>query len=182
LFIHKIKIIFRITIEQDGRTEFPSAREIPAFSLLLKDRKLFKIFLAMLRSKSLRNDTATPPIISRAGSFGLKKNAQSANGPQRISKQKSTQHLNGESKKRSLTGSISGAPGKMAKMMRSPHTDRKEYVKGAGLGTTMAVPTLSSNTTSSSSSVTANFAVLSVITFYSVFQYLDQWPTIFIKM
>ena len=94
------------------------------------------------------------------------------------------QKFSGLSKKRSLTslgvGSSETVGNKMAKIMGSPLSDKKEYVKVAGMGPPMPV-SLMSSTKAAPHSITANFAVFAAITFFSAFQYLDQWPAILVK-
>lgn len=183
-----LSIFNRTTIEQYDKDNFPPPEKIPAISLLLQDRKLFQIFLSMLRSKGTKNETTPSPSIKRNGAgnaFGLKKNM--IQPMRQLNKHpKSQKNLNGvESRKRSLSGSAVNdfdiPNSKKAKLMRSPIVDRKEYSMGKNLGSVMPIPLMNSNT-ASSSSLTANFAVLAVITFYSAFQYLDQWPAILVKV
>lgn len=95
-------------------------------------------------------------------------------------------------RKRSLSGSAASefeTPNKIAKVVLSPlGGERKDYNKGGNVGPSLSLPLLQSNTpnvsnvSSSPSSSSANLAMLAVITFYSAFQYLDQWPPIFVKM
>ncbi len=69
---------------------------------------------------------------------------------------------------------------KKAKLIHSPLLDRKECNK-VFIGSGFSIPLLSTNSSQFSSGITANFAILAVITFYSAFQYLDQWPPPLVK-
>ncbi len=157
----------------------------------MNDRRLFLAFLSMLRSKNVGNDARSQsqmPTITRTGSFGVKKSAPSApiNPASRMAMMQKPQHVNGENRKRSLAASTGGefdtTPGKKPKIMRSPHGNRSDnYVKATGLGSKIPMPSLQPNTSGPPSSIDVNFAVLAANTFYSAFQYLDQWPAILMK-
>lgn len=121
-------------------------------------------------------------------SFRLKNNVEDAQSMRSKlltpSSNSNPQNRHGDTRKRSLSGSNANdfdtpKDNKKAKVMLSPHSDRKEYVRGKSLG---SFPLLSLNTPSPPSSLTANFAVLAVIIFYSAFEYLDQWPAILVEV
>ena len=95
----------------------------------------------------------------------------------------------GANRKRALSTSSGddfnlSTPKKSLKMMRSPMQQGKEFNK-TPVSTGPTLPVLGSQGQGQAQvqiSLDINFSVLSAIVFYSVFQYLEQWPAVFIRL
>ena len=177
-------------MEDENCTTLPSRDKIPAMHALLTDRTLFKIFLSMLSSKCIDADD----ILSndgdkrgRSASFGhVKINAKPVQSTplQNMMAKKQTQQqqqqMSGRKRAMSSSSTEDHTPHKMMKVMRSPMQQGGEIIKGPiGNGPTM--PALGGQMPMQSL-LGINFSVLAAVIFSSVFQYLEQWPAVFIKL
>ena len=83
-------------------------------------------------------------------------------------------------RKRALSSSSAEdlTPNKSMKLMRSPMQQGKEFNKVAP-SNGPALPALAGPM---HSSLDINFSVLAAVVFYSVFQYLEQWPAVFVRL
>ncbi len=193
----------RQCIECEGHDTLPNSQKIPAMYAVLMDKALFKILLTMLSSKN----TDVDDILfnkgsnrSRSASFGQVKihaqPVQSATFQHRITKMQQQQQQQQQQqilkRKRALSTSSAEdhllTPNKSMKLMRSPMQKVcGDFNKIATSGSNgPALPSLSGGQGQTqvhlNSSLDINFSVLAAMIFYSVFQYLEQWPAVFVKL
>jgi hypothetical protein len=176
----------RQCIAGEGHETLPPSHKIPAMHALLMDKSLFKIFLTMLSSKCTDvNNVLAKSNRGRSASFGqVKINAkpvQSTTFQNRMSKNQLQQQQQLMAKRKRALSSSSAedlTPNKSMKLMRSPMQQGKEFNKVAP-SNGPALPALAGPM---HSSLDINFSVLAAVVFYSVFQYLEQWPAVFVRL
>lgn len=116
-----------------------------------------------------------------------KNNATSFHGKTDLNNQQNPINLNAENRKRSCSGSsiqeLNTPNKKIAKLLHSPYSDRKDVnCVQHNLGSAIPLPLMSSSSpVGTSLDITANISIIAVTTFYSALQYLDQWPAILVK-
>ena len=166
--------------------------ELPAISSILTDKELFKVFLNMLSSRPLETEFSSHnKAKGESASMGnVKLNAkavpvQSTPLQNLITKKQQQQFTSNNYRKRALSTSstedgIHLTPNKTMKLMKSPMQQGKEFSKiSTSNGPGPVLPSLGGD---SHSSLDINFAVLAAVIFFSVLQYLDQWPAIFVRL
>jgi integrator complex subunit 1 len=169
-------------MEQRNEPSFPSLEDIPAMRAILEDKVMFKVFLSMLSSKTSDDSNIRSPSLGQIKTCA--RPVQSIPLQNVIATKQYQQQQQRNGRKRAFSSSSADdsllmTPNKSMKMTKSPMQHGKDIFKLSALNVP-TIPVL--GVQGIPSSPDTNFSVLAAVIFYSVLRYVDQWPSIFLKL